>query len=70
MATFLIKLQCREGGMCTCGHVRVLRAYKPGQTSLSSLFHYMNQKYISVGLHKRRESTLYCRFALDDVYGA
>lgn len=30
MATFLIKLQCREGGMCTCGHLHVLRAYKPG----------------------------------------
>lgn len=30
----------------------------------------MNQKYIEVGLHKKRESAGHCRFALGDDYGA
>lgn len=67
MATFLIKWQCRARGVAI---------FMPWQLiSLGRLlgllcFHYMNQKYISVRLHHRRESTVYRKFTLADVYGA
>lgn len=56
-----------------CVHITIFMSW--GLLCLGRLlclpcFHYMNQKYISVGLYKRRESAVYCTFALDDDYGA